>query len=150
MPCPSAVRWSQVAIDDAFWTPRQRLNREQTLPALFQQCASSGRIDALRLAWKPGMHPVPHHFWDSDVAKWLEAACYSLGIDGDTELEGRVEHVVGLLQAAQQPDGYLNSFITSVKPAERWADLRDGHELYCAGHLIEAGVAHSRRRVAAG
>jgi DUF1680 family protein len=50
--------------------------------------------------------------------------------------------VVGLLQAAQQPDGYLNSFITSVKPDERWADLRDGHELYCAGHLIEAGVAH--------
>jgi DUF1680 family protein len=133
---------SNVSLDDAFWTPRLTLNRERTLPALYEQCARSGRIDALRLNWRPGKHPVPHHFWDSDVAKWLEAASYSLATHPDARLEAQVDQVVALLQAAQQPDGYLNSFVTSVKPSERWTDLRDGHELYCAGHLIEAGVAH--------
>src|SRR5262245_44230598 len=127
MPSSSAVRWSQVRIDDAFWSPRQRLNREQTLPALYRQCSTSGRVDALRLDWRPGKHPVPHPFWDSDVAKWLEAASYSLATHPDAVLDEQVEHVTRLLAAAQQPDGYLNSFVTSVKPDERWTDLRDGH-----------------------
>src|SRR5205814_7465077 len=98
--------------------------------------------DALRLQWVPGMHPVPHHFWDSDVAKWLEAASYSLASSPDEALEACIEEVVHLLQSAQQPDGYLNSYFLAVEPDARWTDLRDGHELYCAGHLIEAGVAH--------
>src|SRR4051812_36376796 len=100
----SAVRWSDVSLDDAFWTPRLTRNRERTLPALFEQCVRSGRIDALRLRWRPGQHPVPHHFWDSDVAKWLEAASYSLATHPDAQLEAHVEDVVALLQAAQQPD----------------------------------------------
>jgi len=95
------------------------------------------------------MHPVPHHFWDSHVAKWLEAASYGLASQPDEALEACVEEVVRLLEAAQQPDGYLNSYFQSVEPDARWTDLRDGHELYCAGHLVEAGVAHfqaTRRR----
>jgi DUF1680 family protein len=141
-PTRAPVNWATVGIDDAFWGPRLRLLRQRTLPALLRQLRTSGRIDALRLGWQPGMHPVPHPYWDSDVAKWLEASCYSLRRQPDPQLESAVEDVVALLEMAQQPDGYLNSYITSVDPAARWTDLRDGHELYCAGHLIEAGVAH--------
>jgi DUF1680 family protein len=136
--------WSRVSFTDPFWAPRLALMRERTLPALYTQLRTSGRINALRLTWQPGDHPVPHQFWDSDIAKWLEASCYSLATQPDPVLEAHVEEVVGLLQQAQQPDGYLNSYVTCVDPAGRWTDLRDGHELYCAGHLIEAAVAHYR------
>lgn len=141
-PLQVAVPWTAVRFDDPFWAPRLRTVRERTLPALYRQCLESGRIDALRLGWQPGRRPVPHRFWDSDIAKFLEAASYALALEPDTLLESRVDEVIALLQSAQQPDGYLNTYITQVEPQNRWSDLRDGHELYCAGHLIEAGVAH--------
>ncbi|MGH2346025.1 MAG: glycoside hydrolase family 127 protein, partial [Chloroflexota bacterium] len=136
------VKIADVAIDDAFWLPRLRINRERTIPFEYAQCKDTGRIDALRLRWKPGDQPVPHPFWDSDVAKWIEAASYSLAVHPDPALDARVDDTIALLASAQQPDGYLNTYFTVVKPGERWTDLRDAHELYCAGHLIEAGVAH--------
>jgi uncharacterized protein len=88
------------------------------------------------------MEPVPHIFWDSDIAKWLEAASYSLATHHDPALEAQVDEVIRLIVAAQQPDGYLNTYFTVVEPEKRWTNLRDWHELYCAGHLIEAAVAH--------
>ncbi len=136
------VSWKAVTIDDPFWTPHLEVNREQTLPLIYQISQETGRIDNFRLNWKPGMEPVPHIFWDSDVAKWLEAASYSLGTHHNPELEAKVDEVISLLVAAQQPDGYLNTYFTAVEPKKRWTNLRDWHELYCAGHLIEAAVAH--------
>lgn len=136
------VKFHNVNIEDGFWAPKIRTNRERTIPAIYQQCKETGRIDVLKLQWKPGDEPVPHVFWDSDVAKWLEAACYSLALQPSPELARTVDEVVDLFVAAQQEDGYLNSYYTVVEPHKRWSDLRDGHELYCAGHLIEAAVAH--------
>ena len=143
----AGTRWNpapltSVTIDDAFWSPRLKINREKTIPYQYAQCRQTGRIDALRLTWKPGVPPTPHPFWDSDVAKWLEAASYSLATHPDPKLDMLVDETIALLAAAQQPDGYLNTYFTVVKPGERWTDLRDAHELYCAGHLIEAAVAH--------
>jgi uncharacterized protein len=60
----------------------------------------------------------------------------------DPDLDALLDEVIALIAAAQQPDGYLNVYFTVVEPDERWKDLRDAHELYCAGHLIEAAVAH--------
>jgi DUF1680 family protein len=138
----TAVPWKDVTIDDLFWAKRIRANREHTLPHVYRFCRETGRLDAFRLHWKPGKEPVPHIFWDSDVAKWLEAACYSLATHPDALLEKRVDEVVDLIIAAQQPDGYLNTHFTAVEPEKRWTNLRDWHELYCAGHLIEAAVVH--------
>ncbi|TMF48377.1 MAG: glycoside hydrolase family 127 protein, partial [Chloroflexi bacterium] len=138
----TAVPWKDVTIDDLFWAARLRANREHTLPHLYRFCQETGRLDAFRLDWKPGREPVPHIFWDSDVAKWLEAACYSLATHPDAWLSQRVDEVVALILAAQQPDGYLNTHFTAVEPEKRWTNLRDRHELYCAGHLMEAAVAH--------
>jgi uncharacterized protein len=143
----SAFAWkpvplTDVRIDDEFWSPRLRISREQTIPYEYRQCKQTGRIDAFRLDWRPGQEPVPHIFWDSDVAKWIEAASYSLATHPDPQLDALLDEVIALIASAQQPDGYLNTYFTVVKPGQRWTDLRDAHELYCAGHLIEAGVAH--------
>ena len=131
-----------VTINDEFWSPKQKTNRECTLPIEYQQCKDTGRIDAFRLNWKPGQPNPPHIFWDSDVAKWIEAASYSLATHPDPALDALLDEVIGLIASAQQPDGYLNVHFTVVEPEKRWSNLRDWHELYCAGHLIEAAVAH--------
>ena len=133
---------SQVTIDDAFWAPRQETNRRVTVPHEYEQCKATGRIDAFRLDWKPGQPDEPHVFWDSDLAKWIEAASYCLATRPDPGLDKLLDEVVELVASAQQPDGYLNVHYTVVEPEKRWTNLRDRHELYCAGHLIEAAVAH--------
>jgi len=131
-----------VKITDAFWGPRQKVNREVTLPHEYQQCKDTGRVDAFKLDWKPGMPNEPHIFWDSDLAKWIEAVGYSLATHPDPELEKLVDQVAALVASAQQPDGYLNTHYIAVEPQKRWTNLRDCHELYCAGHLMEGAVAH--------
>ena len=80
-------------------------------------------------------------FQDSDLAKWIEAASYSLLKRPDPALEAQLDDVIALLGRAQQPDGYLNSYYTIKEPGRRWTNLRDCHELYCAGHMMEAACA---------
>jgi len=142
MPSPlsrlSPAPLKAVAIEDQFWQERIRVNREVTIPIEYEQCQKTGRIEALTLAPTPDQH----FFWDSDVAKWIEAAAYSLATHPDPAAESLLNEVIGLLARAQQPDGYINSYFTTAAPEKRWTNLRDNHELYCAGHLIEAGVAH--------
>lgn len=137
------LRHTAVALRGGFWGRRLETNREVTLPLVYEQCRRTGRLAAFDLAWKPGRPRKPHVFWDSDVAKWVEAAAYALAERRDPRLSRRLEHTVRRIVAAQGPDGYLNSYFTAVDPAGRWRNLRDNHELYCAGHLIEAGVAHA-------
>lgn len=81
-------------------------------------------------------------FQDSDVAKWLEAVAYSLANHPDPKLEQRVDEIIELIGSAQHEDGYLNTYFTVKHPDKKWTNLQEAHELYCAGHLIEAAVAH--------
>ncbi|AGB41651.1 hypothetical protein Halha_1714 [Halobacteroides halobius DSM 5150] len=81
-------------------------------------------------------------FQDSDVAKWLEAVAYQLATNPDSELEKTADEVIDLIAKAQQPDGYLNTYYIIEAPDKRWQDLEECHELYCAGHMIEAAVAY--------
>ena len=130
-----------VSLKGDFWEERLKINREVTLPIEYEQCKTTGRIDVWKLDWKPG-DPKPHFFWDSDVAKWIEAVAYSIGSYPDKNLEQKADDVINLIANAQQPDGYLNTYFIAVEPEKRWKNLRDFHELYCAGHLIEAAVAY--------
>lgn len=82
-------------------------------------------------------------FQDTDLAKWLEAAAYTLITDPQEELRHRVDEVIGLVGRAQCEDGYLNTYFTIKEPKQRWKNLREGHELYTAGHFMEAAVACS-------
>jgi len=137
------VPLARVRLEDPFWAPRMETNRRVTLPIEYEQCRKTGRIDAFRLDWKPGMPNPPHIFWDSDVAKWIEAGAYALATRRDSSLEALIDGVIDLIASAQQPDGYLNVHFTVVEPGKRWTNLRDCHELYCAGHMIEAAVAYA-------
>ncbi|MBI2302615.1 MAG: glycoside hydrolase family 127 protein, partial [Armatimonadetes bacterium] len=132
------VPFTAVHLDDVFWTPKMRVNRESTLRAEYNQCHDTGRLDAFTLT--PGSNP--HIFWDSDVAKWIEAAAYALAEQPDAELAQLLDEVAERVASAAQPDGYLNCHYIVAEPDKRWSNLRDWHELYSAGHLIEAGVAH--------
>ncbi|MCE5198058.1 MAG: beta-L-arabinofuranosidase domain-containing protein [Armatimonadota bacterium] len=140
----SPLPFNKVKIEDNFWGPRIRTNAKQTIPTQFKQLEDTGRLAAFKLEWKPGMEPVPHIFWDSDVAKWIEAAAYTISVQSDASIEAMMNKTVDLLVSSQQPDGYINSHYTVVEPENRWTNLRDCHELYCAGHLMEAAVAHYR------
>lgn len=133
-----AVPFTQVKVTDQFWAPKMEVNRTKTIPANAKQCRETGRLDC----FKPGYKGERHYFWDSDVAKWLEAGCYSLSVHPDPKLEKELETVISDIVAMQQKDGYINSYFIYVKPELRWKNLRDFHELYCAGHLMEAAVAH--------
>ena len=136
------VPFRMVSVDDQFWSPRIETNRLVTIPLGYEKCRGTGRLDAWKLDWKDGDPCRPHIFWDSDVAKWMEAAACSLQIHPDSALKDDLEGVITSMEKAQEPDGYLNSYFTTVEPENRWTNLRDRHELYCAGHLIEAAVTH--------
>ncbi len=81
-------------------------------------------------------------FQDSDAAKWLEAAAYSLTVRPDKELESKADELISLIASSQDTDGYLNTYYTIKDKEKRWTNLLEGHELYCSGHMIEAGCAY--------
>ncbi len=134
---------SQVEIRDQFWEPRQQTNRSITVPHLFSELERAGNIPNLRLAAERKREgyqgPV---YMDSDLYKAMEAAAYVLQLYPDDPIREKLDEVIGILERAQTPEGYLNSYFQVVAPERRWTNLRDDHELYCAGHLIEAAVAH--------
>lgn len=134
------VSFSQVDIDMGFWQKRQRLNREVTIGAVMRQFQETGRFAAFRCNWREGMPNRPHIFWDSDIAKWMESVAYLVEKQPMPALERVVEETIDEIERHQAADGYVNSFFTGVEPAKRWHD-RWAHELYCAGHLMEAAVA---------
>ena len=131
-----------VTLTDRFLSPRQRAGRDATIPECIDKCRSTGRLRAFELKWKTGDPDKPHVYWDSDVAKVLEGMALSLINAPDPQLEKQLDELVDLVISAQQPDGYLNTHFTLVEPENRWKTLHRDHELYCAGHLIEAAVAH--------
>lgn len=135
-----------VALEDTFWAPRRRLNRQVTLPAQYRFLEDTGRLDNLRRAGglKTGLPFRGRYYDDSDVFKWLEAAAWTLAAEPDEGLADMAEETSAVIEAAQRPDGYLNSYFALEREGERWTNLRDMHELYCAGHLIQAAVAHHR------
>ncbi len=134
----------KVKITDSFWLPRIETNARETIFTQHKNLNDTGQLPAFKLNWKPGDVPVPHQFWDSDVAKWVEAACYCLCVNPDPGIEAMLDEAVDLIVSSQQPDGYLNTHYSAVEPEKRFTNLRDMHELYCAGHLMEAAVAHYR------
>lgn len=140
----------QLKINDPFLGQYQRLVRDVVIPyqwdALNDRVAEaepSHAIANFRIA--AGLEQGEFYgmvFQDSDVAKWLEAVAWSLCQKPDAELEKTADEVIELVAAAQCEDGYLNTYFTVKAPEERWTNLAECHELYCAGHMIEAGVAY--------
>lgn len=137
--------FTDVTVADPFWTPRLETLRDVTMETVYESLEETGRIDNLRIAAGEADGEFSGRYYnDSDVYKWLEAACYLLAVDDDPTLRERVDDLVDVIEGAQEPDGYLNSYFQLVEPSAKWANLHAMHELYCAGHLFEAAVAHHR------
>lgn len=144
------VKIGQVKIEDAFWSGLQERVTDVVIP--FQEkvlndqvpgVAKSHAIENFRIA--AGLSQGEFYgmvFQDSDVAKWLEGAAYSLSVKPDPELEARTDAIIDIIEKAQQPDGYLDTYFIIKEPEHRWQNLHECHELYCAGHMMEAAVAY--------
>ncbi len=145
-----ALPLKAIHINDPFWRRYIRLVPEVMIPYQWE-------ILNDRVAGAPKSHCLQNFriaagtekgeyngvvFRDSDVYKWLESVAYSLETNPDARLESLADEAIDIIVSAQQPDGYINTYFTLVEPDGRWGNLVEGHELYCAGHLIEAAVAY--------
>ena len=128
-------------ITEGFWKKMQEKNQAVTIEAVYKRFKETGRFEAMKCNWKEGMENKPHIFWDSDVAKWIEGAAYVLAKHEDAKLLEKVEEIINDIESNQWEDGYFNVYYTVVEPKNRFK-FRANHELYCAGHLIEAAVAY--------
>ncbi|HCJ8653918.1 TPA: glycoside hydrolase family 127 protein [Escherichia coli] len=145
----SEVDLHKLTVSDPFLGQYQQLVRDVVIPYQWDalndripEAEPSHAIENFRIA--AGLQEGEFFgmvFQDSDVAKWLEAVAWSLCQKPDAELEKTADEVIELIASAQCEDGYLNTYFTVKAPEERWSNLAECHELYCAGHLIEAGVA---------
>ncbi len=146
------VPFTNVKVQDAFWTPRFETNRTVTVRYDFQKCEETGRIANFEVAgglMKGGFQGI--FFNDSDVVKVIEGAAYTLATHPDPELGRYLDDLIAKIAAAQEDDGYLYTARTVNDPKYnypgkegRWSHLRSGHELYNVGHMYEAAVEHFR------
>ena len=134
-----------VRLEDDFLAPKLKIIQETTIPSQYKLLEDTGRIFNFRRA--SGREKGDYqglYFNDSDVYKWLEAAAFSYAYNPNQNLLNKIRNLVDEIAAAQDEDGYLNTYFTFEKKGERWKNLRDMHELYCAGHLIQAAIAFYR------
>ncbi|WP_058308565.1 glycoside hydrolase family 127 protein [Gracilibacillus massiliensis] len=145
-----AIELKNVKVNDSFWNPWGKLVKESIIP--YQWDALNDRIPGadpsrtitnfeIAAGRKEGKH-YGMVFQDSDLYKWMETVAFSLQWDRDEEWEKIFDEVVDLIEDAQEKDGYLNTYFSVNHPDKKWTNLKDDHELYCAGHLIEAAVAY--------
>ncbi|MCD9021125.1 glycoside hydrolase family 127 protein [Cohnella sp. NL03-T5] len=145
-----SLQLKKLHIRDSFWSSYIRLVRDVVVP--YQWEALNDRIEGAEPSYAirnmkiaAGLEQGSFQgmvFQDSDIAKWLEAVSYLLESESDPELERVTDDLIDIVAKAQQKDGYLNTYFTIKEPNERWSNLAECHELYCAGHMIEAGVAY--------
>jgi hypothetical protein len=140
----------QITFTDPFWVRLINLVREKVIPYQWEimndripGAAKSHCIKNFEIA--AGRRDGEFYgmvFQDSDLYKWLEAVAFSLECRPDPKLEALADGAIALIGAAQQADGYINTYYTVKEPEGRWTNLQQGHELYCAGHMIEAAAAY--------
>ncbi|ANM06167.1 six-hairpin glycosidase-like protein [Rhizobium phaseoli] len=143
-----------VAVPDVelggFWGKWQDAVCNSTAETLLDRCVEAGMLKAIDVDQpSPGVViPIQpwggttQMFWDSDLGKSIETIAYSLYRRPNPKLEARADEIIDMYEKLQDKDGYLNAWFQRVEPSRRWTNLRDHHELYCAGHLMEAAVAY--------
>ena len=148
----SPIPFSDVTLEGAFWKERLETVLSRTIPSQHVKLGESGILESLKLPKPPPPLRYPRDargftvqvFWDSDVGKWVEAASYALSHRRDSDIEAKIDAIVDDFARAQRPDGYLNCWYDGREPDKRWTNLRDNHELYNAGHLLEGAIAYFR------
>lgn len=137
------ISFCDVQIAEGFWRNRQRLNTDVTIPAIAASYSATGRFGATKCAYRPYKfwQKAPHIFFDSDVAKWIEAAAYSLQKEHNDEFVKICDSLIANIASSQDTDGYYNAHFLVTRKDKRFS-IRTEHELYCLGHLIEAAIAY--------
>lgn len=135
------IEFSDVKITGGYWKARQDINCSVTLKAVYDRFNETGRFEALKCDIRDGDTNIPHIFWDSDVAKWIEGASYILHSEKNDQAVEIIENAIDLIIKNSDENGYFNSHFLVAEKENRFR-LRECHELYCAGHLIEAAVAY--------
>jgi len=139
------VSFADVRVDEGLWAKRLEISRTVTIPECFERCEETGRIDnfAVAAGLKEGQFQGAHYN-DSDVYKIVQGAAYSLKVHPDPKLEQYLDGVIARIAAAQESDGYLDTYFMGERKKIRFKNISPGpkHELYCMGHMIEASVAH--------
>jgi DUF1680 family protein len=146
------VNFPDVKLEGRFWHERLETVLTRTIPSQHKKLAEYTILDSLKLPSPPPPLRFPRHangftvqvFWDSDVGKWIEAASYALAHRRDEDIEAKIEAIVDDFEKAQLPDGYLNCWYLGHEPDKRWTNLRDNHEMYNAGHMLEGAIAYFR------
>lgn len=141
----NVVALKKVKVNGGFLGEYARMNREDCLFRQYSSLESTGRLEQLRMAASripAGTNDKGHIYWDSDIAKWIEAAGFSLAANPNVKLESLADTIIDLYEQAQEEDGYLNTYFSLYAPERKWTDLRNNHEMYCAGHIIEAAIAY--------
>jgi DUF1680 family protein len=153
------VNFSNVKLEGEFWRERLETVLTHTIPSQHRKLVEFNMLDSLTV-----QHPVPpltiprgkegfttQIFWDSDIGKWIEAASYALSHRRDDVIEKQIDEITLQLEKTQAPSGYLNCWYLQREPENEWTNLRDNHELYNAGHMLEGAVAYfqatGRRRL---
>ena len=144
------VSFPDVRLEGDFWRERLDTVLARTIPSQHKKLGEYGILDSLKLPQPPPPLRFPRHangftvqvFWDSDVGKWIEAASYALAHRRDADIEAKIEAIVDDFEKAQAPDGYLNCWYLGREPEKRFTNLRDNHEFYNAGHLLEGAIAY--------
>tara|TARA_A100001011_G_scaffold170486_1_gene179381 strand:- start:153 stop:2099 length:1947 start_codon:yes stop_codon:yes gene_type:complete len=130
-------------INGGFWKKRKELNKNTSLFAVMKSFEDTGRVRAMTGDNDP-VKQRPHIFWESDLAKLMEGAFFSIQQEKDEDLEKKMDSIIDKIIANQEEDGYLNYFFSRHEPDNKFTNLRDRHELYCAGHLLESSIEHHK------
>lgn len=135
------ISFENIKINNGFWKIKQDMVKESTVYSVYNRFCDTHRFDALRCRWKKEGKYEAHIYWDSDVAKWIEGVAYILIHNDIPELEKLCDDAIDNIVSNMDETGYFNSYFLTTRQDERWSD-RNYHELYCAGHLIEAAIAY--------
>ena len=139
-----SIPFSQVNITDKFWRTRIETNQMTTIPSVLDRCRGDRISNFANAATLNKLDFKGIFYDDSDLYKVIEGVAYSLKIHPDSKLEKTVDDIIDKIASAQWDDGYLNTYYSLPKKQhqKRWGDLENKHELYCAGHLIEAAIGY--------
>ena len=134
-----------VKMGDGFWSARRTVNVEKSIPTLLTELEEHGVVDNfLRLEGKKNVPRRGPLYTDSDLYKWMEAVAFVLQSGDQPQLRAEFERLTGIIAAAQEPSGYLNTYWTEERAPKRFTEMYRSHELYCMGHLIQAAIAYYR------
>lgn len=140
-----AVPVRAVKMGEGFWSARMRTNVEKSIPTLFRLVEEHGIIDNFRrLSGAKKAERRGPLYTDSDLYKWMEAVAFVLQSQDHPSLRATMDKLIDEVLAAQEPSGYLNTYYVDERKDRRFTEQPRGHELYCLGHMLQAGIAYYR------